>query len=77
MVLGETLLLVTVGIAIGLAAALAAGRLLQSALPGIAASDPLSLSAAIVVVTVATLVAGYVPARRAARIDPMIALRCD
>jgi predicted permease len=77
MVLRETLVLVAVGMAIGLAGALAAGRFLQSALTGVAASDPASIALAVVIIAAAAVFAGYVPARRAARIDPMNALRCD
>ena len=77
MVLGETLLLVAIGIAIGLGGALAASRLLQSSLTGITATDPVSITTAVAIITAASVFAGYGPARRAARIDPMNALRCD
>jgi predicted permease len=77
MVLRETMMLVAIGIAIGLAVALAAGRLLQSALEGVRTSDPLAIGTAVAVITAAAIFAGYVPARRAARIDPMNALRSD
>jgi predicted permease len=77
MVLRETLRLVAMGIAIGLGVTLAGGRLLESALTGISATDPLSIAAAVGIITAAAVFAGYAPARRAARIDPMNALRCD
>jgi ABC-type antimicrobial peptide transport system permease subunit len=74
MVLGESLTLVAVGVALGVATALAAGRLIASLLFGVAATDAPTIALAIgVMVTVATL-AAYLPARRASRVDPMLAL---
>ncbi len=79
MVLRETLLLVVVGLVIGLAAAVATARLIESSLLsllfGLTATDPLTLAiATLLLLTVAT-VAGWLPARRAARVDPLVALR--
>jgi predicted permease len=75
LVLRETLSLVALGIAIGLGAALATTRWLESLLFGLKPHDMLTIGlAALVLVAVAT-VAGYLPARRAARIDPWLALR--
>ena len=75
MVLGESLLVVGVGIAVGLAIALAAGRLVTTMLYGLAPTDAATMAFAVAVIAAVTLVAAYVPARRAARVDPMIALR--
>jgi predicted permease len=75
MVLRETLLLAIAGIAIGLPAALAATRLIGASLVGLTASDPSTFVAAVLVVLVVAILAGFVPAARAARIDPMSALR--
>jgi len=77
MVLGESLVLVAIGIGVGLAGALAAGRLIATVLYGLAPSDPLTITATVsLIVAVATL-AAYLPARRASRIDPMVALRVE
>ena len=77
MILGESLWLVGIGVAVGLVAALAAGRLITTLLFGLAPSDALTVSAAILTMTVVSLVAAYLPARRASRVDPMIALRYE
>ncbi|HYV03184.1 MAG TPA: FtsX-like permease family protein, partial [Blastocatellia bacterium] len=77
MVMRETMVLVTAGVAIGLGAALAATRLIESMLFGLAPNDPLTISlAALLMIAVAAL-AGYLPARKAAKVDPMIALRYE
>ncbi|HVU16951.1 MAG TPA: ABC transporter permease [Candidatus Didemnitutus sp.] len=76
-VVSETLRLALIGLGAGLAGSLLAGRLMQSLLYGVAALDVVTyLAAAVAVLGCATL-AGYLPARRAARIDPMVALRAD
>jgi predicted permease len=77
MVMKESLALLGIGIALGVPAALAATRLLQSQLFGIKSSDPLTVFAAVFIVAVTTMLAGYFPARRATRIDPMTALRYE
>jgi ABC-type antimicrobial peptide transport system permease subunit len=73
-VMGESLVLVVVGVVVGVAAALAAGRLVAGLLFGIQATDPVAMATAVVVLLVVASVAGYLPARRAARVDPMVAL---
>ena len=77
MVLSETFRLVAVGVAIGLPCALGAGRLIASQLFGLTWADPGTVALSVAVIFGTTLIAGYVPARRAARIDPMDALRND
>jgi predicted permease len=77
MVLRETLWLVAIGVSIGLPAALLSGRWITSRLFGLTTADPISIAAAISIILGATMLAGYVPARRAARTDPMQALRCE
>jgi predicted permease len=75
MVLREVLVLVAGGLAIGVAAALGASRFVASFLYGMRANDPLTLTLAVMTLLSTALVAGYAPARKASRIDPMIALR--
>jgi predicted permease len=77
MVLRETLILAIGGLTVGVPCALAASRLLGHMLFGISADDPATL--AIVALSLATVaaLAGYVPARRAMRVDPMVALRYE
>jgi predicted permease len=77
MVLGETLSMVAIGMAIGLPCALASGRLISSRLYGLTAADPTAVAMAVAIVLAATALAGYVPARRASRFDPMVSLRQD
>jgi predicted permease len=77
MVLRESVLVVAVGIAIGLAVALLAGSLVTTVLYGLAPTDPATLTFAAALIVAVTLAAAYVPARRAARVDPMVALRQD
>jgi ABC-type antimicrobial peptide transport system permease subunit len=76
-VMREIAILVADGIAIGLPAALAGARLVGKLLYGLSGTDPLSLAAAAGVMIAAGLLAGYLPARRAARIDPLVALRYE
>jgi predicted permease len=75
LVMRETMLLVVIGVIIGLGASLGATRLIASLLYGLKPNDPLTIAlAGLLLLTVAAL-AGYLPARRAARVDPMVALR--
>jgi predicted lysophospholipase L1 biosynthesis ABC-type transport system permease subunit len=75
LVLGEAILLVSVGLTVGMAIALWAGRAAAALLFGLAPRDPVSLFAAMALLTVIALIASYGPAHRAARIEPMAALR--
>ncbi len=77
LVLGEVLALTLGGIALGLPAAWAAGRAAESQLFGLSPLDPLSLAGAAVVLAFVGLAAGYVPARRAAATEPVLALRTE
>lgn len=76
-VIRETLAVSAVGIVAGLVAALAATRLVSSFLFGLSARDPFTLLATGAVVVVTALVAGYLPARRAASVDPIRALKTE
>ena len=75
MVLGEVLIVSAAGLAIATPVAYAASKLVESFLFGMKPNDPLALAAAVVFLAGAAMLAGYVPARRASRIDPMAALR--
>jgi ABC-type antimicrobial peptide transport system permease subunit len=77
MVLRETLILVVAGIAIGVPVALSAARLVSTQLYGLSAADPLTLAAAVTLLIAVAALAGYLPARRASRVDPMVALRYE
>jgi putative ABC transport system permease protein len=77
MVLREGLAIGIIGTAIGLAAAYGTTRLLASLLYGVTATDPLSFVLAAAIMLAVALVASYVPARRAARVDPLVALRAE
>jgi putative ABC transport system permease protein len=77
LILREALLLVLIGVAIGLPAVLAATRLVSSLLFGLKPADPISLSAAVILMFTVAAIAGYIPARRATKVDPMVALRYE
>jgi ABC-type antimicrobial peptide transport system permease subunit len=73
----EVFLLVAIGVAIGAPAALLSGKLIASLLFGLGGHDPASLLVAVAVMLLIAALAGYLPARRASRIDPMVALRYE
>jgi predicted permease len=77
MVLRETLLLVTLGLAIGIPEAMLASRLIASELYGLKPYDAITILLATLVTAGIAALAGYLPARRASRVDPMIALRYE
>jgi predicted permease len=77
MVLRESLLLVAVGLIVGIPAAWAAAKLISSQLYGVNPSDPVSLVTAALALTTVAALAGYLPARKAARVNPLIALRYE
>jgi ABC-type antimicrobial peptide transport system permease subunit len=76
-VLRETLTLAAVGAVIGLIGAFAAARIITSLLFGLTSTDPATFAGTIAVLAAVALIAGYIPARRASRIDAMTALRAS
>ena len=77
LIVGKGLLLTSAGISIGIAAALALTRLLTGLLFGVTPNDPYTLMGVVVLLAVVSLAASLVPARRAARIAPIVALRYE
>jgi ABC-type antimicrobial peptide transport system permease subunit len=75
LILSDVALILTVGTVLGIAVSLAAGRFVKSLLFGLEATNPATLALAAAVLCTAAMLAAYVPARRASRMDPMTALR--
>jgi putative ABC transport system permease protein len=77
LVMRQALTVATLGAVAGLGFTLAGGRLVASFLTAVGPADPWALTAAAAILLITTAVAGYLPARRAARVDPMVALRWE
>ena len=77
LVMREIILLVAIGIAIGIPVALAGNSLVATMLYGLKGTDPFSLAAAVAILLLVATGAGYLPARRASKVDPMVALRYE
>jgi ABC-type antimicrobial peptide transport system permease subunit len=77
LVMREVLLLVGSGVVLGLAGAWGVTRLVQNQLYGISPYDPMTMAAAALTLGVVALLAGYIPARRATRVNPVSALRYE
>jgi len=77
MIIGQGIKLVLIGVAIGLAGALGLTRFLSGLLYGVKPGDPLTLVATSALLMAVALLASYLPARQAAKVDPMVALRHD
>jgi putative ABC transport system permease protein len=75
MVLRQSLTLVAIGIGTGIVAGLGATRVLSTLLYGIGGADPATYLGVVLLLALAALLASYIPARRAMRVDPMVALR--
>jgi ABC-type antimicrobial peptide transport system permease subunit len=77
LIVGQGVRITLIGISIGVAAALALTRFLSSLLFGVSATDPLTFALVAVSLAFLALVACWIPARRATKVDPIIALRCE
>jgi ABC-type antimicrobial peptide transport system permease subunit len=77
LVMRESMILVIVGVVAGLALALFASRFVATLLYGVPPTDLIALALAILVMLTVSAVAGYIPARRASRVDPMVALHYE
>jgi putative ABC transport system permease protein len=77
MILNQGMRTIMVGVVIGLAGSLALTRTLSSLLFGVTATDPLTFLAVIALLIASALLACYIPARRATKVDPMVALRYE
>jgi predicted permease len=77
MIVGESVLLVATGVALGLPLALAAAQLVSGQLYGLKPADPGTIAGAILLLAAVAALASYIPARRATRVDPMVALRYE
>jgi ABC-type antimicrobial peptide transport system permease subunit len=76
-VLRETAMIVLAGIAVGLPTAWIASSLLKTRLFELTPHDPWSIGLSVAATLLVTMIAGYIPARRASRVDPMVALRYE
>ncbi len=77
MVLRQGMILAGIGVVVGLVAAGALTRLMSSELHGVEATDPVTFGVVAALLVAVALIASYLPAVRASRTDPLVALRCD
>ncbi len=77
LVLRQGLLMTLIGLAVGIGGAVTLTRVLSSLLFGVSATDPLTFAAVAILLAIVSVLAGWIPARRASRVDPMVALRYE
>jgi putative ABC transport system permease protein len=77
LVVGQALKMVVIGLIGGIAIAIAGTRVMTSLLYGVTATDPVTFGSICVLIGVIALIASYIPAHRAARVDPLVAIRYD
>jgi ABC-type antimicrobial peptide transport system permease subunit len=77
LVLGDGVKMALTGVGVGLAAAMGLTRLMSSVLFGVSATDPLTFGGVALLLALVALAAAYIPARRATRVDPLVALRYE
>jgi len=77
MVIGDALRLAAIALVVGVPLSIAVGYALRAFLFGVTPTDPAAVAGACLVLTIATLLAAYLPARRAASVDAIISLRCE
>ena len=77
LIVGQGMMLALIGLLVGLAVAFAVARLLTSLLYGVSPADPLTFTGIVFLLTVVAALACYIPARRATKVDPLVALRYE
>jgi putative ABC transport system permease protein len=77
LVVGQELKIVAIGVGLGVAGAFALMRLMKALLFEVSATDPVTFASGALLLILVALVACWIPARRATKVDPMIALRCE